>query len=131
LVLPGKQNGMPPDILQLLGFGIISFFKLLFTRKKIDVLHIGDMASWMLALAFRFRFSSARILVSAHGTDVAFQNRSGLPAYLYGIYLNLGVVLLSRDTLIIANSSATEVIVKNIGFESVKVVPLATDISVK
>src|SRR5690606_23196087 len=100
-------------------------------RKKIDVLHIGDMASWALALAIRLRFSKARILVSAHGTDVAFQNRSGLPAYLYGAYLKLGVVLLPENTVIIANSSATADIVKTIGFELVKVVPLATDISVK
>ncbi len=131
LVLPGKANGMPPGLLQLVFFGVSVFFKLLFNRKKLDVVHVGDMASWALAIPVLIRGSEVNILISAHGTDVAFQNRKGMPARLYKLYLKFGVMLLSRKAMIIANSTATKEKVQAIGFEHIHVVPLATDISVE
>lgn len=126
MVLPGRENGAPPKALALVGFGIVTFFRLLFQRNRARVLHLGDMAIWPLAIATILRHGAESIVVSAHGTDVSFPRRRTLLGRLYAFYLKFGGLVLHRAE-IIANSNATAEETRLYGFQNVSVVPLATD----
>jgi glycosyltransferase involved in cell wall biosynthesis len=122
IVLPGRANGQPPGPLALIAFGLGSFLALARHHRDADVIHIGDMASWPLALAVR----RPAVVLAAHGTDVAYPLRRTLRGRLYGAYLRLGARLLPR-ALVIANSGATEAAARSHGFIRSTVIPLATD----
>lgn len=125
--LPGRPDGSPPSAVRLTIFGLATAIRLLFARRPADVTHVGDMASWPLALAARLRSRRGRIALSAHGTDVSFPLRGGVLGHLYGRYLSLGARLLP-GVVVIANSEATAKAVRRNGFGRTAVVPLATDI---
>lgn len=125
IALPGTANGMPPGPLALIGFGLKVFFQLLFTRRDYEALHLADMAIWPLGLAAR---RSARLVISAHGTDVSFPRRGGILGRLYGLYLRTGSRLLG-SARIVANSQATAEALAESGWQTDAVIPLATTIS--
>ncbi|WP_336980193.1 glycosyltransferase family 4 protein [Altererythrobacter fulvus] len=126
IALPGQANGMPPKMPHLLRFGLTASLRAFFRRRLPDVLHIGDMVLWPLALVGRMR-GYRRIVISAHGTDVAFHRRGGLKGNAYGAYLRLGALLLGKAT-IIANSNATRDVTAGTGWRNIEVVPLATEL---
>jgi glycosyltransferase involved in cell wall biosynthesis len=128
LALPGRADGAPPAAPALVGFGLRAAWALLAARRPADVLHLGDMASWALALGARLRGGPARIVLSAHGTDVGYPARPGWRARLYGAYLRAGARLLPAAT-VLANSRATAEAARGLGFRDVRVVPLATDMA--
>ncbi|KAA9010399.1 glycosyltransferase family 4 protein [Histidinibacterium aquaticum] len=126
IVLPGHPDGSVPGPLELIRFGVAAAGRLLFAREPAEVTHVADMASWPLGLCARIRRPGARIVLSAHGTDVSYPARGGPKGRLYGAYLRLGARLLGRAT-VIANSSATAACASGYGFRDIRVVPLAAE----
>lgn len=125
IALPGRGDGMPPSAASLLHFPFTVACHLAKERPRPDVLHLGDMALWPLAL-LGLLVGKPDIILSAHGTDVAFHRRGGLKGRLYGAYLRLGAHLLRRAK-VIANSRATAVVLRETGWRDAAVIPLATD----
>lgn len=128
IALPGRDNGLPPNVAKLLLFGLQAIAKVMLRRRRPEVLHLGDMVLWPIAIAGRLRSDHTRIVISAHGTDVAFHRRGGIKGKLYGAYLRIGSFILSKAT-IIANSDATANVSRETGWQKIIIVPLATDIS--
>jgi glycosyltransferase involved in cell wall biosynthesis len=123
--LPGRADGAPPRAGALIGFGLRAGLGLLVRRPAEDVVHVGDLAAWPLALAARLRAPGRVAAISAHGTDAGYMNRPTALGRLYGRYLRLGARLLPGAALI-ANSQATAEAVAAAGFPRPAVVPLAT-----
>ena len=127
IALPGRPDGAPPSPRRLARFGASTALRLLLARRPPAVLHLGDMASWPLALPALLRRPATRVVLSAHGTDVAYPRRGDWKGRLYGAYLRLGARLLPRSA-VVANSRATADLARGFGFGDVRVVPLATDL---
>ena len=126
IALPGREGGAPPTAMALLRFGFATSVRLLLAEPR-DVTHVGDMASWPLALIARFRSRRTRIALSANGSDVSFPFRDGVLPQLYGLYLKVAARLLP-SAIVIANSTATAEAAERYGFKHTAVVPLATDV---
>ena len=126
IALAGKPDGGVPTAAQLIGFGLTAAARILFGPSLPNLIHVGDMASWPFALLARMRKRSIRMILSAHGTDVAYGRRPGWRGSLYQSYLRLGARLLPRSQ-VIANSSATAEACRQAGFRSISIVPLASD----
>lgn len=126
IALPGRRDGAPPGMAAILGFGLRTALKLAVHHRGRDVLHISDMASWPLALAYVVGNRRGRVALSANGTDVSFPRRGTVLGRLYGRYLRIGARLLPR-AIVIANSQATEAEIRRYGYKRTHVVPLATD----
>lgn len=126
LSLAGKVDGRPPSPLGLARFALRVASDRLLRGKDHHVVHVGDMASWPLALPFLLCRRKPRIALSAHGTDVSFALRPTLMGRIYRGYQRLGAWLL-RDARVIANSNATAHAARLAGWQDVTVVPLATD----
>jgi glycosyltransferase involved in cell wall biosynthesis len=127
VALPGKANGLPPSPPSFIGFALRAARAFLSRPEPPAVLHIGDLASWPLALLCWLRTPRTAVVMSAHGTDVSYHRRKGLKGRLYGAYLRLGA-LLNRDATVIANSAATAKAAAETGWQGALVVPLATDL---
>ncbi|HUG62488.1 MAG TPA: glycosyltransferase family 4 protein [Methylomirabilota bacterium] len=123
--LPGGADGSAPHSRALVRFGIREAWHLVTGAGGFNVIHGGDMAIWPLALIGKFRSRRSAIVLSAHGTDVAYAGRSGVKAALYRTYMRLGSRL-ARSVRVIANSGATAERVRALGFRQVDIVPLAT-----
>ncbi|MEO1137447.1 MAG: glycosyltransferase family 4 protein, partial [Pseudomonadota bacterium] len=105
-------------------FGVCATGLLFAQAKRFQVIHIGDMAMWPLGWFAKLCNPRARIVISAHGTDVVYANRPGLRPALYRTYLRLGAVRLSAAK-VIANSGATRKALARHGFFHAAIVPLA------
>ncbi len=128
LALAGRRDGLPPHTASLLRFGLTSAMRLAVQRRPATVVHLGDMALWPLGVAARLRSRKSRIVLSAHGTDVAYPRRGGPKGRTYGAYLRFGARLL-RSAAVVANSETTRTVAQDCGWRCDDVVPLATDIS--
>ena len=126
IALPGRANGMPPSAMALLGFPFTVLAAFLRRSRAPKVLHLADMAIWPLALPAMILLPGIRVILSAHGTDVAYHRRGGVKGRLYSVYLRLGARLLRKAT-VIANSRATRDVLAETGWRDVAVVPLAVD----
>lgn len=130
VALPGQANGQPPSLLALLGFPF-TFLKSWFTRSRVpQVLHLCDMSLWPLGLIAWLNASETRVVLSAHGTDAAYHRRGGIKGKLYGTYMRLGARML-RGADVVSNSHATSEVLKETGWVSSAVVPLATDMRIE
>lgn len=127
IALPGRQTGREPGLVSLLTFGMTTSLRLLKAR-PVDVVHVTDLASWPFAWIASARHPHSRICLSAHGSDSNLAYRGGTKGTLYRAYLRLGAALLARAS-VIANSKYIAEQVRGVGFGSVHVVPLGTDIS--
>lgn len=126
IALPGQSNGSPPSTFSLLKFAVTTIARLLVAREA-PVVHIGDIACWPFALVARLRHPRSNIVISAHGSDLTFADKSGWRAALYGHYLALAVRLIG-SVPVIANSGWIADKAALRGFRNVHIVPLATDI---
>lgn len=127
IALKGQTNGQPPSVLSLLLFPF-TVLAALFRRKATPaIVHLGDMAIWPLSIMALAFAPKAKVIISAHGTDVAYGERGGFKGSLYQAYMKLGARLLS-GAQVIANSRATKVRLNEIGWQCDTVVPLATDL---
>lgn len=127
IALEGQANGQPPSVGSLLAFPFKVLARLFRQRQKPAIVHLGDMAIWPLALLALLFFPSAKVVLSAHGTDVSYALRRGGLGSVYAFYQRLGAKLLGRAN-IIANSHATAEALHQIGWTNTAVVPLATDV---
>jgi glycosyltransferase involved in cell wall biosynthesis len=125
VALPGRADGMPPAPAQLLAFPLTVLRRAFASRSAPRVLHLGDMALWPLAALALF-WRGTRVVLSAHGTDVAYHRRGGIRGTLYGAYLKIGARLLPKAQ-VIANSQATVRVAAETGWHRAVVVPLATE----
>ncbi|MEL7465931.1 MAG: glycosyltransferase family 4 protein [Pseudomonadota bacterium] len=123
--LPGRADGAPPGVLSLLAFPLTVLRRWRARPAPPDILHLGDMAIWPLGLLARLARGRTRVVISAHGTDVAYPRRGGIRGRLYGAYLRLGRRLVRAA--VIANSGATREVAAETGWETQRVIPLATD----
>ena len=126
IALPGRTGGAPPGTFALLGFALTAARRYAARTAPPAILHLGDMALWPLALLARLKRPRPAIVLSAHGTDVAYPRRRTLRGRLYGLYLRLGARLL-RSATIIANSGATARVAAESGWATGSVIPLATN----
>jgi glycosyltransferase involved in cell wall biosynthesis len=127
LALPGRADGGPPGAAALVGFILRTLLSYALRPRTPDVLHIGDMASWPLALLAGARRKQPLVVISVHGTDVGFHRRDTLKGRLYRRYLRMGARLLRRARLI-ANSAATAAVAAETGWRTERIVPLATTV---
>lgn len=128
VALPGQEDGSVPKPSELLRFGLRTAFRVTGVAFDAEVIHLGDMALWPIGWVARFRRSKIPVILSAHGTDVSYPARGGLKGRLYGAYLRAGARLLG-DARVIANSAATADAARTFGFQDVRVVTLATDLT--
>jgi glycosyltransferase involved in cell wall biosynthesis len=126
IALPGRRSGREPTTLALIGFGVVTATRLLLARKA-PVVHVADLASWPLAWIASIRHPMSRIVISVHGSDVSYAERTGWRASFYRRYLRLGAGKLKRAH-IIANSNYIADLARRAGYGKVSVVPLATDV---
>jgi phosphatidyl-myo-inositol dimannoside synthase len=123
--LPGKPDGTPPGMMALATF--VSCAAALLFRRKVDVVHLGDLVLWPLALVARWARSAPRVAMTAYGLDLIYGRRSGVLPWLYRRYLALGVRLIGRSVRIIAISGPTALLCRDAGFSDVAVVTLGVD----
>lgn len=123
--LAGNADGTAPGLVRVLGFGFKMMFKLL-ALPKTDVVHVSDMASWPIALMASLRRPKTRLVISAHGSDLSFEQRAGWRPKLYKIYMRLGALCLP-NAVILANSKWIADLATTKGFKDVRLIPLATD----
>ena len=126
IALRGQDNAMPPTALALLAFPFTVIAAALRRSTPPRVIHLGDMALWPLGL-LALVWPEAALLISAHGTDVAYHRRGGVKGRLYGAYLRAGARLLGGRMTVIANSRATRDVTAETGWRRIAVVPLASD----
>lgn len=113
--------------LNLLYIGIF-FLKSIFVchrnHKTLDLVHLGDLSLWPIALFCRLINRNLRLVVSVHGTDVAYHLRPGIYPAMYKIYLRLASFFLNSSLDLIANSKATARHIEKFKFKSIFIVPL-------
>ncbi|MCB2050455.1 MAG: glycosyltransferase family 4 protein [Novosphingobium sp.] len=126
IALSGNVDGSPPSAWRLLTFPLTALCRYWPLRADISVLHLADMALWPLAILGRLGPRRPVVVLSAHGTDVAYHRRKTIRGKLYGAYLKLGAKLL-RKARVIANSQATREVAAETGWRCRAVIPLATD----
>jgi phosphatidylinositol alpha-1,6-mannosyltransferase len=123
--LPGKPDGTPPAMLSLAVFMVRSVAVLL--GRRVDVVHLGDLVLWPLALVARWAGSSRRLAITAYGLDLIYGRRKGALPKIYRWYLGLGVRLIGKSVRIIAISGPTAELCREAGFSDVTVVTLGVD----
>ena len=123
--LDGNADGSAPGAIKIVMFGIKTMFKLLHLP-KVDTVHVSDMASWPLAFIAKLRRPKTHIVMSAHGSDLSFEQRPGLMPKAYSVYMRLGALCL-RNVVIVANSQWIADLAVQKGFKNVRLIPLATD----
>ncbi|WP_165613216.1 glycosyltransferase family 4 protein [Desulfofundulus thermosubterraneus] len=121
--LPGRSDGQPPSILALFRF-FLSATALIAIGRRVDVVHIGDLVLWPLALIARIFQPHARIIATAYGLDIVYGLRKGLLPRIYRLYLAVCVRFCRHFLRIIAISHATAALCRGAGFSDVVVVPL-------
>lgn len=120
--LAGRRNGRPPGVLRLLQFVVVSMWMAYSSRA--DVIHLGDLVLWPLAVAARLGKSARRVVMTAYGLDLVYGRRCGVLPWIYARYLALGVKLVGSSTHVIAISSPTAALCREAGFVHVDVVKL-------
>ena len=121
-----KQSNNIFYLFNLLKFFITSSFKILFTKNQ-NVIHLGDMVLLPLCLPIILFKKKTKIVISAHGTDIAYNLRDGILPYIYKYYLRFGALLFKKKLNIIANSNATAKICYFHGFCNVSIIFLGVN----
>ncbi|MEP1423046.1 MAG: glycosyltransferase family 4 protein [Erythrobacter sp.] len=127
IALKGQSDGQPPSVLSLLLFPLTVLAALFRLKTPPAIVHLGDMAVWPLAFIALAFAPKAKVIISAHGTDVAYGARGGIKGGLYQLYMKLGAAF-SKNAKVIANSRATKARLNQIGWNCDAIVPLATDL---
>jgi phosphatidylinositol alpha-1,6-mannosyltransferase len=123
--LPGRKNGRPPSMVALLAFVARAAVRLF--RRKVDVVHLGDLVLWPLAFVARQAGSAPIIVITAYGLDLVYGRRPGVVPWIYARYLTLGVRMVGDKIRVIAISTPTAKLCRDAGFGDVTVVTLGVD----
>ena len=121
--LPGKKDGAPPSFFAILLFFFTSLHQC-FKSRNVDVIHLGDMALWPIGMVAGIFNKRIKLVISTHGTDVAYHLRVGILPVLYKIYLAFGALIINAYSKVVANSHATAVHCRSHGFNNIYVIPL-------
>ncbi|WP_292156248.1 glycosyltransferase family 4 protein [Mesorhizobium sp.] len=124
--LPGKKNGRPPNLVRQIVFIAICCIRA-FVEPRRDIVHVGDLVSWPIALPFILR-RSCPVFITAYGLDIVFAHRAGLFPWLYRKYLGLCVRMMGDRLNVVAISRATALLCEAAGFSKVAVVPLGVNL---
>lgn len=130
IALPGQADGRTPSVLALLWFPFTVLARWAGLRDTPAIVHLGDLAIWPLALLHWLLAPAAKIVISAHGTDVSYALRPTQLGRLYRTYQKIGAALLPHAR-IIANSQATAQVCRKAGWRDVAECPLATDMTLQ
>lgn len=122
--LPGRENGLPPTLGMLFHFFLKAAGAILKRGRAFDIIHLGDfvlfpMGPWARLVGFK-----GGVVISVHGTDIAFGLRKGWKPALYRGFLGLMAAMGGAVDTIIANSHATKGHCEARGFKRIEVVPL-------
>ncbi len=121
--MSGRKDGRPPGGLPILWFGVRTAISGLFSNERFDGVHGGDLALWPLLWVSTLRAGKPKATIAVHGSDIAFALKRKWTSGLYKTYLKLAQTCLP-GLQCIANSSATEALLREVGFTNVKLVPL-------
>ncbi len=122
--LKNTSNIQLVNLLIIFNFFIKSFFICLKNRKSIELVHLGDLSLWPVALFCKLINRNLKLIISVHGTDVAYHLRPGFFPGLYKAYLFIASFLIKSSVVLISNSSSTASHAENFGFNKVLVVTL-------
>ncbi len=121
--MSGRKDGRPPGGLPILWFGVRTAMSRLLSNERFDVVHGGDLALWPLLWVSTLRAGNPKATIAVHGSDIAFALKRKWTSGLYKAYLKFAQTCLP-GLQCIANSRATEALLREVGFSSVKLVPL-------
>lgn len=122
--LPGRDNGLPPSAWALMTFLFTTSVFLARRKNDYDIVHFGDLVLFPLAWISSLFSPQTKRVVTVHGLDLIFGNRSGITAAIYRGYLWFARNQRKALELIIANSSNTARIAKQQGFGDAVPIPL-------
>jgi phosphatidylinositol alpha-1,6-mannosyltransferase len=125
--LPGKKNGMPPNLINLFLFLFSTMIKTL-GKKNVDVIHIGDLFLWPIAFVFGVFSPKSKLVVTTYGLDLLYMNQKGFLPAIYKVYISLGKFLLKDRVYVTSISSATAKLSINFGFKKVFMIPLGVNL---
>jgi glycosyltransferase involved in cell wall biosynthesis len=125
ITLPGKPDGTPPSLFSLILFTIKSVFNVAF-GKTVNIIHIGDLVLWPIAVVAHIFHPSTKIAITAYGLDIVYGTRTGLLPSIYRIYLSIGIKLCANYLNVIAISNSTANLCRSKGFRKLYTVTLGT-----
>lgn len=129
LVLPGREDGKPPGLIALALFFFRTAFALSRRGRSWDLVHFGDFVLFPLVWLHSKVSPSTPRVVTVHGLDVIFGNRTGWKAGIYRLFMSWAER--HRDCLqsIIVNSRNTGRLVTKAGLGESVVIPLGVRLS--
>ena len=122
-VLPGRADGSPPTMISLLSFLMGSLMFLWRRRGDFDVAHFGDFVLFPLAWWHSLVAPLRVRVITVHGLDLIYGNRSGFKPALYRLF----VAWARRRRCVhhfVANSRNTAEICSSAGFTPTTPIPL-------
>ena len=125
--LPGRPDGGPPSALAVLGFLVRSAWLLWRRRRRYQVVHFGDFALFPLLWLHAWFAPQATRVVTIHGLDLLYGNRTGLIPALYRRFVSWAAKRHGAAAYYIANSENTARIARKYGFKPVTSVALGVD----
>jgi phosphatidyl-myo-inositol dimannoside synthase len=122
--LSGNKDGSPPGIVRLICFLFSSLFFLWRTRRNFDVVHFGDFVLFSLAW-WHAQFAPSTIrIITVHGLDLIFGNRSGWKSIFYSQFVSWAVQRQALVDCFLANSRYTSTLCYELKLQKVVVIPL-------
>ena len=127
--LAGRANGGPPYGTRLMLFFLSSIFYLWKNRNRFDLVHFGDFVLFPLAWVHWKLVPQAKRVLTVHGLDLVYGNRSGFGPFVYRRFVNWARKGRGALGAIIANSKNTAGIIDAEGFGTSTVIPLGVALS--
>ncbi|HIO23111.1 MAG TPA: glycosyltransferase family 1 protein [Nitrospinaceae bacterium] len=122
--LSGNKDGSPPGMARLICFLFSSLFFLWRTRRNFDVVHFGDFVLFSLAWWHAQFAPSITRIITVHGLDLIFGNRSGWKSVLYSQFVSWAVQRQALVDCFLANSRYTSSLCSELKLQKVAVIPL-------
>jgi glycosyltransferase involved in cell wall biosynthesis len=126
--LPGRPDGRPPGALAVSRFFITTASWLWHHRREYDVVHFGDMVLFPLGWLHSLWAPDVIRVITVHGLDLIYGNRSGLIPAIYRRYISWARSRSSAIDHYIANSRNTARLALELGFAPATSVPLGVKI---
>ena len=98
----------------------VAFFNALLNLKKFDIIHFSDGLTASLGIPLRILYKKKIFVSNVHGLDITFQNKNGILAKAYGVYIRL--LAKKQPHLWIANSRNTRKLALACGLKNVKII---------
>lgn len=122
--LPGREDGRPPGGAALVAFFLRMAVLLARGHRDFDLVHFGDLVLFPLAWWHRLFAPRVKRVVTLHGLDIIFGNRTGLAPALYHRFLAWARARHVAIDRYITNSENTARLAREAGFVPSEAVPL-------